>query len=111
MSRIFYDRLIILEEVEVSINSVAKTTVEKEELWALVDEIIHHRVLTAILDKLPEESHNDFLDRFSTSPYDDSLISYLNEKIDEDIEVFITNEIQSLSGELLQLVRATKKKK
>jgi hypothetical protein len=111
MSRIFYDHLIILEEVEFHINKVAKTPVEKEELWGLVDEIVHHRVLAAILAKLPEENHSDFLNRFHSAPFDDNLMSYLNEKINEDVEVFISSEVESLSGELLRLLEDTKKKK
>jgi hypothetical protein len=110
MSKIFYDHLIILEEVEVYIDRVAKTSEEKEELWRLIDEIIHHRVLTSILEKLPEEHHNHFLKKFFTKPFDDNLIPYLNEKINEDVEAFITSEIDSLSDELLQLVESKGKK-
>ena len=104
MSKIFYDHLIVLEEVNIQIDEVAKTSEEKEELWKLVDEIIHHRVMSAILEKLPEKHHKNFLKTFYASPYDDKLISYLNEKIDDDIEKFIGREIKSLSDELLQLV-------
>ena len=104
MSKIFYDHLIVLEEVNIQIDEVAKTSEEKEELWKLVDEIIHHRVMSAILEKLPEKHHKIFLKTFYASPYDEQLISYLNEKIDDDIEKFIGREIKSLSDELLQLV-------
>ena len=104
MSKIFYDHLIVLEEVNIQIDEVAKTSEEKEELWKLVDEIIHHRVMSAILEKLPEKHHKNFLKTFYASPYDEKLISYLNEKIDDDIEKFIGREIKSLSDELLQLV-------
>src|SRR4030042_929061 len=55
MSKIFYDHLIVLEEVNIQIDEVAKTSEEKEELWKLVDEIIHHRVMSAILERFPEK--------------------------------------------------------
>jgi hypothetical protein len=104
MSKIFYDHLIVLEEVRVQIDKVAKTSEEKEEIWKLVDEIIHHRVMNTILEKLPEKHHKSFLKRFYAAPYDEKLIPYLNEKIDDDIENFISKEIKLLSEELLQLV-------
>jgi hypothetical protein len=110
MSKIFYDHLIVLEEVRFHIDKVAKTSEEKEELWKLVDEIIHHRVLTAILEKLPEKHHNDFLKKFYAAPHDESLIAYLNEKINEDFESFIKGEVKTLSNELLQLVGGKAKK-
>ena len=110
MSKIFYDHLIVLEEIKIHIDKVTKSPEEKEELWQLVDEIIHHRILTSILGKLPEEHHQDFLNKFYKSPHDESLISYLNEKINEDVEIFIKNEADLLSNELLQLMGGKKKK-
>ena len=110
MSKIFYDHLIVLEEVKIRIDGVAKTPEEKEELWKLVDEIIHHRVMSVIFEKLPEKHHKHFLKRFYASPHDEELISYLNEKIEDDIENFISQEINLLSDELLQLVGEENKK-
>jgi hypothetical protein len=98
---LFYDHLIIFEDFESEIKDVVETSEEKEELWQLVDEIIHHTVLDCILDRLPEEHHHDFLCMFHKCPYDETLLDFLNELIEESIESVITEEVDSLKKELL----------
>lgn len=101
MSKIFYDHLIILDKVDVLIKKSANTSEEREELWNLVDQIIHPRVLTVILDNLPTERHDEFLQKFHTSPYDENIITYLNKNAGEDIEKLISNEIKNIEEEII----------
>jgi hypothetical protein len=105
MSKLFFDHLIKLDEVEAEIKKVTKTQEEKEELWQIVDEIIHHRVMGCILDKLPKKHHTEFLEKFHQAPYDEGLIAYLTEKIGENIEEIIRQEIGGLAYELLAEIR------
>lgn len=105
MSKIFYDHLIILTEVETEIKSMAESEEERHELWQIVDEIIHHRVLGCIMDKLPHGYHDEFLERFHKTPHDESLIDYLKEKINEDVEVFIRKEINKLEKEIISEIK------
>src|SRR3989344_7486906 len=93
MSKIFYDHLVIFEEVEREIKNVTELAEEREELWHLIDEIIHHRVLGCILDVLPRKDHEEFLLSFHASPYSDTHIVYLNKKIQGNIEETIKKEI------------------
>lgn len=102
MSKIFYDHLIILEEIHLHIKKMTNSLEEKQELWNLIDEIIHHRVLEVILDKLPSKYHEEFLEKLHQTPYDDRHIDYLNEKVEEDIENVIINEISVLENEILK---------
>jgi hypothetical protein len=102
MSKIFYDHLIVFREVDLVIKKTAQVPEEKEELWKLVDEIVHNHVLICILEKLPQEHHLDFLEKFHSSPYDTSHIVYLNEKIGEDIEKIITDRLVTLEKEILK---------
>ncbi|OGM28571.1 hypothetical protein A2962_03080 [Candidatus Woesebacteria bacterium RIFCSPLOWO2_01_FULL_39_61] len=106
MSKIFYDHLIIIEEIDFIIRNAAESSEEKEELWKLVDEIIHHRILERILNRLPEKRHKEFLERFHLAPHDESHILYLQEKTGEDIEKIIKKEVNELEKELLSLVKA-----
>ena len=108
MSKVFYDKLIVLEEIEMEIKKVAKTKEEKEELWAIVDETIHHRVIGKVLEKLPKESHQEFLEMFHLSPHDENILTYLQEKIGENVEEIIKQEIGDLAYELLKEIRGTK---
>jgi len=101
MSRLFYDDLIILEELDHHVRHAAKSSEEKEELWSIIDEIIHHRVMGCILDRLSEEDHYEFLDKFHKTPHDEELYNYINMRIDEDIEDAIRNEIADIKEELI----------
>lgn len=110
MSKIFYDHLIVLEEVESEIKKFAETKEERDELWGLVDELVHHKVLDTILDKLPHAHHEEFLGKFHQAPHDESILIYLKEKIGENIEELIKEEIGALAFDLLSDLKAKKKK-
>ena len=109
MSKLFFDHLIVLKEVDVFIKDNAKSSEEKEELWGLVDEIVHHKVFDLILGKLPKHHHNDFLEKFHLAPHDERLVDYLKEKIGENIEELIKAEIGELATELLGEIKEKRK--
>ena len=108
MSKLYYDHLIVLDEVEAVIKRAAKTQEEKEELWKVVDETLHHRVMGKVLDKLPREHHEEFLHKFHATPHDENLLTYLQEKIGENVEELIRQEIGNLAYELLQDLKKKK---
>lgn len=105
MSKIFWDKIIVFEEVEAEIKKVAKTPEEKEELWREIDEIIHHKLMGCVLDKLPKKDHQEFLEKFEKAPYDEGLFKFLTERVGEDIEDFLKLETEKLKTELLQLIK------
>ncbi len=105
MSKLYYDRLIVFEEVEAEIKKVAKTSEEKEELWREIDEIIHHKLMGCVLEKLPKEDHREFLEKFEEAPQDEGLFKFLTERVGEDIEDFLKLETEKLKIELLQLIK------
>lgn len=107
MSKLFYDHLIYLEEVEIEIKRRASSKEEKEELWGLVDEIINHKVLEKVLDKLPRENHEEFLELFHKSPYDTELIfGYLRSKSGDSIEEDLKNDLKNLAKDLLREIKS-----
>jgi len=101
MSKIFYDHLVDLSEVEKKIKKITKTQEEREELYRLVDELVHHRVVGCILDELPEKNHKEFLQEFSSRPHDEGLFAYLGQHVGRDVFEFIKKEIHMLTVELL----------
>jgi len=105
MSRLYYDRIIVLEDVERQIGLVAQSPEEKSELWEIVDEMVHHRVLGCILNRLSTKHHQEFLEKFESAPYDESLFDYLKEKIGDNIEELIKQEIGGLAFEILQEIK------
>ena len=108
MSKLFFDHLVEFEEIEKQIKKVAKTPEEREELWGLVDEIIHHKVIGCILDKLPRQHHEEFLELFHKSPHDEELLfGYLRKKVGDNIESLIKQEIGGLASELLEEIKSS----
>ena len=102
MSKLFFDHLIAFEEVDIIIKKVASSLEERDELWQLVDEMVHHRVLGCVLDKLPSKHHEEFLGKFHSYPHDTALIDYLNQKSGKNVEKAIADEIKLLESELLK---------
>jgi hypothetical protein len=111
MSKLFFDHLLVLDEVDVEIRKTASSKEEREDLEVLVDEIVHHRILCCLLTKLPREHHEEFLSKFHQAPFDGRLIDYLNGKTGEDIEKTIKKEIESIQRELLSELRTSMKRK
>ena len=110
MSKIFYDRLLTLEDLDRQIRKIAKAPEEREEIWHLIDEIIHHKALGCILDNLPREHHEEFLEMFHQSPHDEDLLfGYLKEKVGKNVEEILKQELGGLAFELVSEVKSAKK--
>lgn len=101
MSKLFFDHLLVLEEVEVFINRKPISKEEKEELWKLIDGVIQTRVMDVVLTKLPRKHHEEFLEKFSSFPHDERLLEYLKEKV-EDIEEEIKKEVKLLEKDFVK---------
>jgi len=111
MSKLFFDKLLNLEKVDYQINRVAHSQEEKEELWTLVDEIVHHKVMGCVLDRLPSDSHSEFLTLFEHAPHDEKRIfDYLNKKVGANFAEILEQELGQLSVELLETIGPPQKK-
>ncbi len=109
MAKIFYDHLILIEEISTELEQYSLSADEKEELLRLADEALHHHVLETILTHLPEEKHEKFLTAFHKTPYDRKLLDYLKKEIEEDIEEKIRAEAAKVKKEILAEIRRAKK--
>lgn len=108
MSKIFYDHLVVREEIIAEIDKHQITIEEKDELVQLVDETLHHHVLDTILSALPKEKHENFLIKFHNTPFDQRLLDYLKNEIG-DIEEQIKNVAKKVKTELLAEIKRAKK--
>lgn len=103
MSRIFYDHLLIASDLRRDIDSLVETYEEKEEIWGLVDELIHQRIMALILENLHERYHREFLEKFYEAPYHENNMTYLVGKV-ADMEQFIHQEISAIFREIKELL-------
>lgn len=117
MAKLFYDDYLNLEEVEKILKKNVKDDGAREEIYKLIDEIAHHRVLGCILDRLPEKHHKEFMGHVHERPHDEGILHYLKDKLTEDVGEFLRTETHKLSEEFLEIIheksdeKSSKKKK
>lgn len=104
MTKIFYDHLVLREEVTIELDKYAVRAEEKEELIQLVDETLHHQILNTILTHLPKEKHREFLEKFHQAPHDKSLLEYI-----KNFEEEIIKTAEKIKSELLLEIKRTTK--
>lgn len=97
----FYHQWIRIEKVYMEVKKVGLSEGEEKEIWDLLEETIHTRVLDAVLEKLPEVKHEEFLEKFRQKPDDTALLNYLRAEID-DIENHLDKTFQELETEILK---------
>jgi hypothetical protein len=106
MSKLFFDNLIILDEVDIFVKKTASSKEEKEELWKLVDNIVNHKVIEKVLDRLPRENHEEFMALFHKCTHDEiAIVGYLNSKTGKNVENELQKEFENISSEILKELR------
>ena len=110
MTKIFYDHLIIREEITAQLDLHKVDPEEREELLQLVDETLHHTTLNVILNHLPKEHHPEFMSKFHSAPHDESLLDYLQQKITADIQSEIKIQAAKIKKEILQEIKKSRHK-
>jgi len=105
MSKVFYDRLIVLENFGKEVKKMTSSKEEEFEIWNLVDDILGHKVIDMILDKLPLKFHDQFIEKFLDAPFDESIFDFLKEKTQDNIEELIKQEIGDLAFNLLEDIK------
>lgn len=109
MSKIFYDHLVVRDEIIVELDKYKISVEEREELVQLVDQNLHHHVLDTILTHLPREKHHDFLEKFHKNPSDEFLLIYLRENTTIDIEEEIKKRSGKVKKELVSEIKRARK--
>lgn len=104
MSKLFHDHIVDLSDVEKEIKKVVKDKEAQEELIHLVDELVHHRVVGCILDRLPEKHHEEFVDKLHKAPHDKNILHFVSERVTEDVYEFIRFEMRKLSAEIMAMI-------
>lgn len=106
MSKLFFDDLIKFDKLEKKISELAHSPEEKQELWLLVDEALHHRIVSSILDELPPQHHDRFLYHLHQSPQSTKILDFLKENIQGNIEEIITRQADALMEDILENIKS-----
>lgn len=109
MTKVFYDHLLLIEEIFVEIDTLNLPAKQKQEVRALVDEIFHQRVITHILDLLPRSHHEEFLKRLHASPHDVRHLIFLQELVEVDVHSELLRLGEKIKKELRRDFKKHKK--
>lgn len=108
MAKIFYDHLVLREEIEVELEGYNLTPDEREEIVRLADETLHNEVLHTVLTHLPKDKHEQFLSLFHKSPGDNALLEFLKTEI-VGIEDEIIKAADKVKAELMSEIVKSRK--
>lgn len=110
MSKLFFDHLILVDEVASQLDQFNLEPEDRAELLSLIDQTLHHHTLNVIFNLLPPEKHADFVGMYKTGPADVKLLAYLKKEIKEDIEAEIKKQADRVKKEILLEVSKAKKR-
>jgi hypothetical protein len=105
MSKLFYDHLIVIEEVIAVLDEHKVSPKERDKILMLMDQTLQHEILDAIFTYLPGEVHEEFLTKFHTSPGDPALMQYLKDHAVVNIELAILDRANKTKAKLLKEVK------
>lgn len=111
MSKIWYDHLVVIEEITSHLDQFEVDPEEKQELIDLIDQTLHHHVLNVLLNHLPNEHHYEFIASFHTNPADEKLLDYIKSKVQVNIEEEVRKQATRIKKEILNEIKKSTHKK
>lgn len=109
MTKLFYDHLIIIEEVTEVLVTHQLTQRECEEILELVDKAMHSEILNTIFKHLPKPHHEMFLIHFHAAPHDKKILEFLKDKSAVDIEKEILKTANRVKKNVLKEIKSAKR--
>jgi len=107
MKKYFYSHIIEIESIFVELDNLDLSDSQRKNLASLIDSNLHHTVLDAILEELPEQEKEVFIKHVQIADHD-KIWDYLNEKAD-NIEDRIKTAAKQLKTKLHQDLEEAKK--
>jgi hypothetical protein len=108
MSHLFFDHLVIREELEFELNSYILDPQDRQELVDIIDSTLTHHVLNVILNHLPRDKHPEFMAKFRDHPDDESHLEYLKTHAHPEIEAKIKTQAVKIKQEILAEIRKSR---
>lgn len=110
MSKLFFDHLILVDEIATQLDEFNLDPEDHAELLGLIDQTLHHHTLNVIFNLLPPEKHTEFVNMYKAGPADKKLLDYLKKEIKADIEAEITKQAERVKKEILVEVSKAKRR-
>ncbi len=101
MSKLFFDHLVIREEIDIYLDSCRISDEEKAELVQIIDQTLINHILNVILNHLPKNKHAHFVAEFHAAPHDTGHLDYLRLHAHPEIEAEIKRHAQKIKQEIL----------
>jgi hypothetical protein len=105
MSQLFYDHLIVIEEMTAVLDQHKLTPVDRAKILELMDATLQHEILDVIFTYLPSEKHEEFLKKFHAAPNDKMLMQYLKDNSPVNIELAILDRANKTKRKFLAQVK------
>jgi hypothetical protein len=109
MSKLFYDHLIIIEEVTQVLITHQLTQEECQQILDLVDRTMHSEILGTIFKHLPKPHHEQFLIHFHAAPHDKKILNFIIDKSGKDMEKEILKTANKVKAKVLKEIESAKK--
>ena len=102
MSKLFYDHLIVIEEIVAVLDEHKLSLKDRAKILELMDATLQHEILDVIFSYLPREKHEEFLEKFHGAPHDPTLMQFLKNNSAVNIELAILGRANKTKRKLLR---------
>lgn len=104
MSKLFYDHLIVIEEIVAVLDEHRLPPRDRAKILELMDATLQNEILDVIFTYLPREKHEEFLEKFHAAPHDTGLMQYLKDNSPVNIELAILDRANKTKRKFLKEV-------
>ena len=99
--KLFYYPLIKTKRISLELEKTGLQGEEYKEVLCLVEQTINTRALSALLNKLPEEKHEAFMEKLSQAPHSEELWDFFGEEKD-NAKDHLSQVFRRLEEEILE---------
>jgi hypothetical protein len=97
--KVFFSHLLDTDPMIVLVEKLIEIEAERMEILDMIDSTLHHKIIHKLLDELPDEQHELFLEGYSKDPSNEELLVFLKQYV-PDIESKISAESQTVQKSL-----------
>ncbi len=108
MTNLFFDHLVIREELDFELNKYPLSVEERADLIAIIDQTLDHTILNVVLNHLPKDRHPEFADHLAKHPHHEQIMDFLKIHTTVDIEAEIKKHARLAKDDIMSEIRKSK---